>query len=77
MESLQRETDGTRVRWTSRMERARRDDRSAGMYAAARKRPLSSAARQAKSGRERGLGPYETRYDIVHGYGLERTILQP
>jgi len=24
-----------------------------------------------------GLGPYETRYDVDHGYGTERTIINP
>lgn len=28
-------------------------------------------------GEETELGPYEVRYDISHGYGMERTIIQP
>jgi hypothetical protein len=72
---MQRDTDGTRSRWSGKLERAR-EARPAMMYAAARKKPLTAAARAAARA-DRELGPYETRYDIRHGYGVERMIIQP
>jgi hypothetical protein len=43
-----------------------------------RARPLSDAAHMRRStAREAYLGPYETRYDIRDGYGMERPIVRP
>jgi hypothetical protein len=47
------------------------------MYAAARKRPLQAASEAVQAERLDMLGPYETRYDLIRGYGVDRVIIQP
>jgi hypothetical protein len=43
-----------------------------------RNRPLTDAARMLRSSARDGrLGPYETRYEIQDGYGLDRAIVEP
>jgi hypothetical protein len=54
--------------WSRRPNRAR----------PSRNRPLSDAARVLRSSaREGRLGPYETRYEIHDGYGVDRAIIEP
>jgi hypothetical protein len=78
---MQRTSEGTRARWANRRRSAAlltlAEDRSAGHHAAARRQPLSSARAAADFERATALGPYETSYDVQHGYGIERTIIQP
>lgn len=75
---MRKQRDSVRGRWASRPDAAGRDERPATLYAAARRRPLSAAADVAdRLFRERTLGPYETTYDVAHGYGVERTIIRP
>lgn len=78
---MQRTSDGTRTRWANRRRGMAvltpAEDRGAGHYAAARRQPLSTARAAADSERGPALGPYEISYDVQHGYGIERTIIQP
>ncbi len=76
---MQRTSEATRTRWANRRRGMAvptpAEDRGAAYYAAARRQPLSTA--RAAADAERALGPYETSYDVQHGYGIERTIIQP
>lgn len=80
---MQRTREGIRARWSTRFEpvrvssRSSAEDRAAKMYAASRRHPLSTAARAAARLDERAAGPYETSYDVLRGYAIERTIIRP
>lgn len=44
---------------------------------AKRKGSSSDAVKQADESDDRRLGPYELRYDVRRGYGVERTVIRP
>ncbi len=73
----ERGTGRARSRWRGgKQQGAGGQERPEILYAAARGEPMEPPPRLAP-GEETELGPYEVRYDISHGYGMERTIIQP